>query len=193
MTRQARRLRAPCVRQYAGRNNVMISKWETGSVPIVSQTEINPMKTALSLILALATGGSPSRRPCRSRRGRAARTRTAIFPQAHSACRRRALRTPSPSRRTVAARGDGLRRARIACEMAARGLSLRARFVFSVEGHHRGPRGQPPRRLYLGAPEPGDEQEGAWPREQPDDVGTKATAAADLPGRLNTVHNSRTS
>src|SRR6516225_3586588 len=48
------------------------------------------------------------------------------------------------------------------------------------------PRGQPPRRLYLGAPEPGDEQEGAWPREQPDDVGTKATAAADLPGRLNT-------
>ena len=41
------------------------------------------------------------------------------------------------------------------------------------------PRGQPPRRLYLGAPEPGDEQEGAWPREQPDDVGTKATAAAD--------------
>jgi hypothetical protein len=50
--------------------------------------------------------------------------------------------------------------------MAARGLSLRARFVFSVEGHHRGPRGQPPRRLYLGAPEPGDEQEGAWPRER---------------------------
>jgi len=28
------------------------------------------------------------------------------------------------------------------------------------------PRGQPPRRLYLGAPEPGDEQEGAWPRER---------------------------
>jgi len=26
------------------------------------------------------------------------------------------------------------------------------------------PRGQPPRRLYLGAPEPGDKQEGAWPR-----------------------------
>jgi len=41
------------------------------------------------------------------------------------------------------------------------------------------PRGQPPRRLYLGAPEPGDEQEDAWPREQPDDVGAKATAAAD--------------
>ena len=51
MTRQARRLRAPCVRQYAGRNNVMISKWETGSVPIVSQTEIEPMKTALFLIV----------------------------------------------------------------------------------------------------------------------------------------------
>jgi len=28
------------------------------------------------------------------------------------------------------------------------------------------PRGQPPRRLYLGAPEPGDKQEGAWPRER---------------------------
>jgi hypothetical protein len=28
------------------------------------------------------------------------------------------------------------------------------------------PRGQPPRRLYLGAPEPGDEQQGAWPRER---------------------------
>ena len=28
------------------------------------------------------------------------------------------------------------------------------------------PRGQPPRRLNLGAPEPGGEQEGAWPRER---------------------------
>jgi hypothetical protein len=28
------------------------------------------------------------------------------------------------------------------------------------------PRGQPPRRLNLGAPEPGDEQGGAWPRER---------------------------
>jgi len=41
------------------------------------------------------------------------------------------------------------------------------------------PGGQPPRRLNLGAPEPGDGQEGAWPREQPDDVDAKATAAAD--------------
>jgi hypothetical protein len=28
------------------------------------------------------------------------------------------------------------------------------------------PRGQPPRRLNFGAPEPGDGQEGAWPRER---------------------------
>src|SRR5262249_54033373 len=41
-------------RQYTGRNNVTISMRDGGSVPIVSQTEVNPMKTALSLILALA-------------------------------------------------------------------------------------------------------------------------------------------
>jgi hypothetical protein len=28
------------------------------------------------------------------------------------------------------------------------------------------PRGSPPRRLRIGSPEPGDEQEGAWPRER---------------------------
>ena len=33
--------------------------------------------------------------------------------------------------------------------------------------------------LNLGAPEPGDGQDGAWPREQPDDVDAKATAATD--------------
>ena len=41
--------------QYTGRNNVTISMPDGGSVPIVSQTEIDPMKTALSLMLALAT------------------------------------------------------------------------------------------------------------------------------------------
>jgi len=41
--------------QYTGRNNVTISMIEGGSVPIVSQTEINLMKTALSLMLALIT------------------------------------------------------------------------------------------------------------------------------------------
>ena len=53
---------------------------------------------------------------------------------AHSARRRRVLRTPSRSRATARVRGDGLRRARTACEMDARGPSLRARFVFSFEG-----------------------------------------------------------
>src|SRR5262249_50049945 len=41
--------------QYTGRNNVTISMPDGGSVPIVSQTEIEPMKTALSLMLALIT------------------------------------------------------------------------------------------------------------------------------------------
>jgi len=35
-------------RQYTGRNNITISTMDGGSVPIVSQTEIEPMKTALS-------------------------------------------------------------------------------------------------------------------------------------------------
>src|SRR5262245_53188788 len=37
--------------QYTGRNNVTISMPDGGSVPKVSQTEIEPMKTALSLML----------------------------------------------------------------------------------------------------------------------------------------------
>jgi len=41
--------------QYKGRNNVTISMPDRGSVPIVSQTEIKPMKTALSLMLAHIT------------------------------------------------------------------------------------------------------------------------------------------
>jgi hypothetical protein len=41
--------------QSTGRNNVTISMPDRGGVPIVSQTEIEPMKTALSLMLALTT------------------------------------------------------------------------------------------------------------------------------------------
>src|SRR5262249_24480197 len=58
ITRRARRLRGalrPMTQQYTGRNNVTISMPDGGSVPIVSQTEIEPMKTALSLMLALIT------------------------------------------------------------------------------------------------------------------------------------------
>jgi hypothetical protein len=43
------------MQQNASQNNLMISTIEGRSVPIVSQTEIDPMKTALSPILALAT------------------------------------------------------------------------------------------------------------------------------------------
>ena len=58
VSRHARRLRGalrPMTQQYTGRNNVTISMPDGGSVPIVSQTEIDPMKTALSLMLALIT------------------------------------------------------------------------------------------------------------------------------------------
>jgi hypothetical protein len=41
--------------QYTGGNNVTISTPDDGSVPIVSQTEIEPIKTALSLMFALVT------------------------------------------------------------------------------------------------------------------------------------------
>src|SRR5262249_42125893 len=41
--------------QYTGRNNITISMPDGGSVPIVSQTEIESMKTALFLMLALVT------------------------------------------------------------------------------------------------------------------------------------------
>src|SRR5262247_4157380 len=58
MTRHARRLRGalrPMTQQYTGRNNLTISMPDGGSVPIVSQTDIDPMKMALSLMLALIT------------------------------------------------------------------------------------------------------------------------------------------
>ena len=58
MTRHARRLRGalrPMTQQYTGGNNVTISTPDDGSVPIVSQTEIEPIKTALSLMFALVT------------------------------------------------------------------------------------------------------------------------------------------
>src|SRR6516164_6251586 len=54
ITRHVRRLRGalrPMTRQYVGRNNVTIPMPDGRSVPIVSQTEIEPMKTALFLIV----------------------------------------------------------------------------------------------------------------------------------------------
>jgi hypothetical protein len=118
--------------QYTRRNNVTISMPGGGSVPIVSQTEIEPMKTALTLMLPLITTTAldQGRCPCRSRRGRAARARTAISRRAPTARRRWVLRTQSRSRATALARGDGLRRAPTACEMDARGSSLRAESIF---------------------------------------------------------------
>jgi hypothetical protein len=114
--------------QYTSRNNVTISMHGGRSVPIVSQTEIDPMKTALSLMLALATTTAFTEPPpvppgpggsCLH--GYIRRARTA---------RRWVLRTPSRSRATALARGDGVRRAPTACEMDARGSSLRAESIF---------------------------------------------------------------
>src|SRR6516165_10429862 len=58
ITRRVRRLRGalrPMTQQYTGGNNVTISTPDDGSVPIVSQTEIEPITTALSLLFALVT------------------------------------------------------------------------------------------------------------------------------------------
>jgi hypothetical protein len=118
--------------QYTGRNNVTISMPDGGSVPIVSQTEIDPMKIALSLMLALVTTTAltePLPVPKAARAGRLEPAQPASR-AAHSARRRRVLRAPSRNRATARVRGDGLRRARTACEMDARGSSLRARFRF---------------------------------------------------------------
>ena len=79
MTRHTRRLRGalrPMTRQYAGRNNVTISMADDGSVPIVSQTEIEPIKTALSphgyiasrLILHAVAGRAGGHRKAEQRR-----------------------------------------------------------------------------------------------------------------------------
>src|SRR6516164_3721803 len=72
----ARRLAS---QQDTGRNNVTISMPGAGSVPIVSQTEINPMKTAISLMLALVTTTALTEPAARAEAagGRAARARTA--------------------------------------------------------------------------------------------------------------------
>ena len=98
MTRYARRLRGalrPMTQQDTSRNNLTISMFGDASVPIVSQTEIDPMKTALSVMLRRHDDGpQPSRRPYRKPPGRAPRAHTAISHRARSACRRRALRTP---------------------------------------------------------------------------------------------------
>jgi hypothetical protein len=45
----------PMTQQYIGENNEAISMPSGGSVPIVSKTEIDPMKTGVSLMLALVT------------------------------------------------------------------------------------------------------------------------------------------
>src|SRR6516225_531799 len=82
ITRHARRLRGalrPMTRRTTGGNNITISRLLGVSVPIVSQTEIDPMKTAISLMLALVTTTALTEPAARAEAagGRAARARTA--------------------------------------------------------------------------------------------------------------------
>src|SRR5262245_31799386 len=122
--------------QYTGGNNVMISMLDGGSVPIVSQTGIDPMKIALSLMFALVTTTAltePLPVPKPPGPGGSC-PHDYIASGSFSARRRRVLRTPSRSRATARVRGD---RARAACEIDARGRSLRARFRFLCRGSTR--------------------------------------------------------
>jgi hypothetical protein len=76
MTRQARRLRGalrPMTRQYTGGNSPTISKARGGSVPIVSQTEIDPMKTALSRMFGARHDDGAHRAAARAEVGRTGR------------------------------------------------------------------------------------------------------------------------
>jgi hypothetical protein len=59
--------------QYMGRNNVTISMPEGGSVPIVSQTAIEPMKTALSRMFGAPHDDGAHRAAARAEAARAGR------------------------------------------------------------------------------------------------------------------------
>src|SRR5262245_52404631 len=116
--------------QYTGRNNVTISMPDGGNVPIVSQTEIEPMKTALSLMLALITTTALTEPlPLPKPPGPGGSCSHGYIPSG-SYCTPVAGCCGRHRRRTVAGRGDRLRRAPTACEMDARGSSLRAGSIF---------------------------------------------------------------
>ena len=113
--------------QYTGRNNITISMPEGGSVPIVSQTEIESMKTAISLMLAPQHDDGAHRAAARAEAAGAGRLvparlhRERLILHAVTGCFGRHRDVAVRAR----VRGDGLRRARTACEMDARGSSLR--------------------------------------------------------------------
>src|SRR5262249_12960346 len=112
-----------------------ISMPDDGSVPIVSQTEIEPIKTALSLMFALVTTTAVTEPlPIPKSAGPGGSCPHGYFASGSFCVHRRGAETPSRSRATARVRGDGLRRAHTAFGIDARGRSLRARFVFSVEG-----------------------------------------------------------
>jgi len=61
--------------------------------------------------------------------------------------------------------------------MDARGSGLALASFSLFRGSSTVPRGQPPRRLRIGSPEPGDEQEGAWPRERLEKMGCRVLSS----------------
>ena len=134
--------------QDTGRNNVTISMPGAGSVPIVSQTEINPMKTAISLMLALVTTTALTEPAARAEAagGRAARARTASQGAAD------AIAKPSNGTCPWGWIASGSYCLLAKWPLAA--LAFALAFVFSVEGPITVPRGLLPRRLRIGSPEP---------------------------------------
>src|SRR5262249_47397751 len=149
ITRRTRRLRGalrPMTQQYTGRNNVTISMSDDGSVPIVSQREIDPMKTALSLTLALVTTTALAEPlPVPQPPGQAARapptqgTEDAIAKPSNGTCPWGWIASGSYC---------------LLAKWPLAALAFALAFVFSVEGPITVPRGLPPRRLRIGSPEP---------------------------------------
>ena len=139
----------------------------SGSVPIVSQTEIDPTKTALSLMLALATTAAlaeplPLPKP---------RAPGGSFPHGYITSGSFCAPTQGAADAIAKPLMDWAWLLLLA-KWTRAALAFALRFVFSLDGHPV-PRGSPPRRLRIGSPEPGDEQEGAWPRERLEAMGAR--------------------
>jgi hypothetical protein len=121
--------------QYTGGNNVTISMPDDGSVPIVSQTEIEPIKTALSLMFALVTTTALTESPPVPKPPGPGGSCPHGYIPSGSFC------TPSQGAADAIAKPSNgtcpwgwIASGSYCCEIDARGRSLRARFVFSVEG-----------------------------------------------------------
>ena len=147
-------------RQYASRNNVTISMPGGRSVPIVSQTEIDPMKTALSLNACAhhddgahrATAHTEAAGAGRLVPARLYRERLILHPVAACCGRHR-----QAEQRHLPV-GMGCVGLLLLVKWPRPALALRS-FVFSCRGHAV-PRGLPPRHPRIGSPEAGMSKRG---------------------------------